>query len=270
MCGRFTLTLPTYEGLAETLGVPFDPEVAALYRPRYNVAPTDLHFVLREKEGVKSIVPAKWGLIPHFSKDARAAAKHINARGETVARLPAFRGAFERRRCAVPADGFFEWKATEHGKAPIWFHAESGELLLFAGLYERWNDPTTGALVRTFSIVTTAANDLVAPVHDRMPVVLAREDVEAWIAGAPAEASRLIRPAPLERLVATPVSTRVSSVKNDDPACLAPPDETATPAAPAKRSRAAAKEHGRDASRKKATTTDDLPLFRTGNVAKPH
>jgi putative SOS response-associated peptidase YedK len=229
MCGRFTLTLPDYGTLARTLGVEVDPELAALYRPRYNVAPTDVHVVLRAKGGRREVVLARWGLVSSWAPDRSGAAKQINARSETAAQKPAFRDAFERRRCVVPADGFFEWAGPKGKRRPIWYHPAEGGLLRLAGLYESWRDPATGERERTFTILTTDANALVAPVHDRMPAVLLPADVDAWLGGPPgteaegAEAARsLLRPAPPELLVATPVSPRVNAVGNDDPGCLAP------------------------------------------------
>ena len=228
MCGRFTLTIPDHESLALALGVAPDPSSAELYRPRYNVAPTDAHWILRVKEGRRELLPAKWGLVNSWAKDASGAARQINARIETARSRPAFRGAFERRRCVVPADGFFEWAGEKKARRPIWYHPRDG-LMLLAGLYESWRDPRSGTWQRTFSIVTTPANDLVAPVHDRMPAILTSEDVEAWLepveegdTEALVALQRRLRPAPPDALVATAVSPRVNSVKNDDPECLTP------------------------------------------------
>src|SRR5262245_15464301 len=213
MCGRFTLTIPDYESLARALGVAGDPSGAELYRPRYNVAPTDSHWILREKEGRRELLPAKWGLVNSWAKDASGAARQINARVETARTRPAFREAFERRRCIVPADGFFEWSGEQKARRPIWYHAAEGGLLRFAGLYESWRDPRSDTWQRTFSILTTSANDVVAPVHDRMPAILRPEDEEAWLgpvgekdAGALAELQQRLKPAPLEAIVATRVS----------------------------------------------------------------
>jgi putative SOS response-associated peptidase YedK len=226
MCGRYTLTTPDYDTLARALGVVVDPELAALYRPRYNVAPTTLCLVVRDATGGREIVRARWGLVNSWSKDRSVGAKQINARSETAADKPAFRAAFAKRRCVVPADGFYEWQGPKGARQPVWFHAPGGDLLAFAGLYESFDDPSTGERERTFTILTTGPNARVAPVHDRMPAVLAPADVEAWLApGTEAAAARaLLRPAPDGLLVATLVSSRVSSVGNDDPGCLAPPE----------------------------------------------
>jgi putative SOS response-associated peptidase YedK len=226
MCGRYTLTTPDYDTLARALGVVVDPELAALYRPRYNVAPTTVCLVVRERDGGREIVRARWGLVNSWAKDRSAGPKQINARSETAPDKPAFRAAFAKRRCVVPADGFYEWQGAKGARQPIRYHAPDGGLLAFAGLYESWDDPSTGERERTFTILTTAANELVAPVHDRMPAVLAPGDVPAWLAADTdaARARALLGPAPAGVLVATPASPRVNAVGNDDPGCLAPPE----------------------------------------------
>jgi putative SOS response-associated peptidase YedK len=228
MCGRFTLTRKDFEELAGTLDAEARPEYAALYRPRYNIAPTDQHWLLRQKQEQRQLLPAKWGLVNAWAKDAKGAARQINARAETALNSRAFRDAFVERRCAVPADGFFEWAGTKEARQPIWFHPPSGDLLLFAGLYESWLDPDTSEWQRTFTILTTAANETVAPVHDRMPVILPPDGVEEWLFVPSQDRERhaqalaaLLRPAAPGALVATEVSRRVNSVANDDEACLA-------------------------------------------------
>jgi len=229
MCGRFTLTRRDLEGLAATLDAEVRPEYAALYRPRYNIAPTDEHWVLRQKQEQRQLLPARWGLVNSWAKDAKGAARQINARSETALKSRAFHDAFIERRCAVPADGFFEWIGVKEARRPVWFHAPHDELLLFAGLYESWRDPATSEWRRTFTILTTDANATVEPVHDRMPVILPPEHVDEWIfvpsqePGKHAERlAALLRPAEAGVLVATEVSRRVNSVANDDEACLAP------------------------------------------------
>jgi putative SOS response-associated peptidase YedK len=172
----------------------------------------------------RQILPAKWGLVNTWAKDAKRAAKQINARAETVATNPAFRDAFTKRRCVVPADGFFEWIGAGAARQPIWFHRPDGKLILFAGLYESW-PATPDNWQRTFTIITTTPNRLVEPIHDRMPVILAGEAVDYWL--DPREEhtdtlKKLLVPAPEETLVKVSVSQRVNSVKNDDPGCLEP------------------------------------------------
>ncbi len=244
MCGRFTLIVPTYEVLAQALGIVPNAEQAALYRPRYNVAPTDPHWVLRLRHHTRELVGARWGLVPSWSKRVDQGGRPINARAESIETKPVFRDSFARRRCVVVADGFFEWQKNGKERQPLWFTPRSGGLLFLAGLDARWVDPETSEVMRTFTIVTTVANDLVAPVHDRMPVILAPTDVDTWMTdrddrssapgiarGVTDEIRALLRPAPADSLVATPVSKRVGSVKNDDLGCIAPLDDRTEPIA---------------------------------------
>jgi putative SOS response-associated peptidase YedK len=204
MCGRFTLTVATLDELCALLGVPPDAEAGAVFRPRYNVAPTDTHIILHE-DGRRRLAPAIWGL-------DTSGKPQINSRAEK---------ALTQTRCIVPADGFFEW--TSKGE-PIWYHRKDGGLLLLAGLYAR----DRGGL--RFSILTTSANDLVAPVHDRMPAILLPEQLDAWLGRTPiAKLRELLTPAPAEWLCATEVSQRVNSVKNDDAACLEPTPQKPAP-----------------------------------------
>lgn len=214
------------EMLAAQLGVPI--ESLTDYRPRYNIAPTDPHWIVRTKYEDREILPARWGLVNHWMTDRKQAFKNINARAETVRKTPAFRQAFAERRCVVPADGFFEWTGPKENRQPIWFHRPDGGLILFAGLYESWK-PSPDEWERTFTIITTNANDLVTPIHNRMPVILEDDAVDDWLYArqSPESLIELLRPAPEEMLVATPVSARVNSVKNDDPEVLDPPEEPA-------------------------------------------
>jgi putative SOS response-associated peptidase YedK len=229
MCGRFTLTLPDATSLARALGAVIDAESAALYRPRYNVAPSDLHPILRSRSRAggpgRELVVARWGLVNHWQTGARPARCPINARSETLRTSRAFRGAFERRRCVVPADGFFEWTGPKSARRPIWFHRPDGGLLHLAGLYESWQPgEADGPRERTFTVLTTAANDVVAEVHDRMPVVLRTEQLDRWLDDERAGPDLVdwLAPTPHDALVGREVSPRVSAVKNDDPTCLEP------------------------------------------------
>jgi putative SOS response-associated peptidase YedK len=227
MCGRYTLTVPTFESLAALLGVPFDPVLAAMYKPRYNVAPTDSQVIVRIEDGEQRFAIARWGLVPRWSSDARGGAKNINARSETVATKPSFRDPFKRTRCLVPADGFYEWMpgaTTKAPRTPHWFHPSNGGLWLFAGLFDDYRDASTGTALRTFTILTTAANDVVAPVHDRMPVILSDESARTWLAprATPDALEAILKPLSNERVASRVVNARVGSVKNDDAACLEP------------------------------------------------
>ena len=136
MCGRYTLTYRKAELLAEHLGVSVDS--LGDYSPRYNVAPTQRHWIVRMEHEDHEVLPARWGLINHWAKDSMVGYRQINARAETLSQRPAFREAFKKRRCVVPADGFYEWTGSKGARQPIWFHREDGGLLLFAGLYESW------------------------------------------------------------------------------------------------------------------------------------
>lgn len=229
MCGRFTLTYRDHERLAAELGVP--AESLEGYRPRYNIAPTDEHWIVRTQYEDREALPARWGLVNFWMKDRKSAFKSINARAETVQTSRAYREAFKERRCVVPADGFFEWTGPKEARMPIWFHRPDGGLIYFAGLYESWR-PTPDEKERTFTIITTTPNELMAPIHDRMPVILTDETIEEWTYARqePDALMELLRPAPDDVLTATAVSPRVDSVKNDDPECLLPPDETGSPA----------------------------------------
>jgi putative SOS response-associated peptidase YedK len=176
----------------------------------------------------RTVLPAKWGLVNFWAKDAKRAAQQINARAETLAKSNAFREAFAQRRCVVPADGFYEWEGTAAARRPIWFHREDGGLIYFAGLYESWQ-PQPEQWQRTFTIVTTEPNGLIAPIHNRMPVVLPADLVDIWLDPQEEDLEKLqklLRPAAEDALVARRVSQRANSVKNDDPACIEPVEET--------------------------------------------
>ncbi|MEX0785267.1 MAG: SOS response-associated peptidase [Dehalococcoidia bacterium] len=219
MCGRFTLTRQEAAELAAELGVPIESLPA--YRPRYNIAPTDDHWIVRTKYEDRELLPAKWGLVNSWAKDARRAAAQINARAETLTTRSAFKEAFAKRRCVVPADGFFEWVGPKNARQPVWFHRPDRGLILFAGLYEYWQQGADDWL-RSFTIVTTDANATVEPIHDRMPVILSDEAADVWmLPGArPEDALDLLVPAPEDALIATRVSPRANSVKNDDAGVL--------------------------------------------------
>jgi len=228
VCGRFTLTYPDRERLAAELGVPVDQLPESEYRPRYNIAPTDRHWILRQRREDRQLLPARWGLINTWSRDRGQAARQINARCESIDRLRPFRDAFRRRRCVVPADGFFEWVGSKEARRPFWLHRPDGGLLLFAGVYESWQ-PAPGEWERTFTIITSPPNSVVGRIHDRMPVILLDAAVEEWLYEGQTDVDalkRLLLPAPEELLAVTAVSARVNSVKNDDPSCLEPaPDQ---------------------------------------------
>jgi putative SOS response-associated peptidase YedK len=222
MCGRFTITRRDGNSLAAELGIPEGSFVD--YRPRYNIAPTQPHFIVRIKYENREVTPATWGLVRSGSTDASQAAKHINARSESVESLSTYRDAFLKRRCIVPADGFFEWTGAKAARTPTWFHREDAGLMLFAGLYEAWQK-VPGVWETTFTILTTSANALIASYHDRMPVILADRDADDWMdprLPEPRALKRLLVPAPGDLLTATPVSPEVNHVDNDSPDLLIP------------------------------------------------
>ena len=234
MCGRFTLTRHNLREVATLLEAELTDELAAAYRPRYNVAPTNLHWLLVDEAGRRQLVLGRWGFPIPFGPRKNDPVGLINARSETAARKPTFRNAFARTRCAVVADGFYEWSGPRGRRAATWFHSPSQELLLFAGLWREQADPETGEVERRFTILTTQANAVIEPCHARMPAILAPASVTPWLAPAPATQGREqlqrfaqklgehLRPADNALLRATPVSPRVGNVRNDDPACIEP------------------------------------------------
>lgn len=228
MCGRFTLTTNDYDAVANALEAVLAEADAVSYRPRYNVAPGDRHFIVAREGDERRMLPATWGLPRRDGAGGRPEG-HINARAETAHVRPAFRDAFVRGRCVIPSDGFYEWTGPRDRRLPLWYHPPEG-LIALAGLFAEHVLPHTGEVQRRFAILTTEANALVAPVHDRMPVILSPADVDAWLrpcspADLEAEQARLralLRPAPEDLLVATEVSARVNKVAHDDPACIVP------------------------------------------------
>lgn len=217
MCGRLALPFcPT------DLVAPFDLDEWADFVPRWNVAPgADISVVRRSPEGRRVLHLLRWGLVPHWAKDAAIGAKLNNARGETVAEKPSFRDAFRRRRCLIPASGFFEWKAGGGVRQPYYISHASGEPLALGGLWESWRAPD-GSILRTVCIVTTGPNEVMAPIHDRMPVIVAPADRQAWLEAPADEAAHLVAPAPDEGLRAWPVSRRVNRSIDDDPGLIEP------------------------------------------------
>jgi putative SOS response-associated peptidase YedK len=222
MCGRFTLKVDPgtlYEALE--LG-----EMPEKLEPRYNIAPSQPVAVITDP-AARRVEWFRWGLIPSWAKEASIANKLINARAETVAEKPSFRSAFAQRRCLVLADGFFEWqkrsKAQGGGSQPYYFRLASGDPFAFAGLWELWRDPE-GEMVHSCTIVTCAANELVAPVHERMPVILNEEALWRWLEpDASKEALHaLLHPYPEAGMVTYPVSSLVNSPQHDSPECVEP------------------------------------------------
>lgn len=243
MCGRATLSNHDLNDVLEELDAEFSTEDASLFRPRYNIAPSDTHWIVEAKGDRRVLVPAMWGYLASASSRLL-----INVRGEQVASGGGFRRAFDARRCVMVTDGFFEW---DQRRMPYWYHRPDGGLILMAGLSQAPGAEPPGARGRAgghasaeghastkeqtgprfprFTVLTTRPNQLVAQVHNRMPVIIPPDRLDLWLTAEPAAAGRLIAPAPEDALVATAVSRRVNSVKNDDPGCLTPAATTDAP-----------------------------------------
>jgi putative SOS response-associated peptidase YedK len=194
--------------------------------PSWNVAPTDPLPVVRydKRAGERSLDVMRWGLVPFWAKDTKVGFANINAKAEGIEGKPAFREAFQRRRCLVPVDNFYEWKRTATGKQPYAIALADRRLMALAGLWETWRSPA-GERVRSFAIVTTTPNELCAEIHNRMPVVLEPVAWRAWLGEEPADSpdlKALLAPYPSEEMVAWPVSPRVGNVKNNDPSLIEP------------------------------------------------
>lgn len=217
MCGRFTLHHKAVE-VAEAFEL---PEVPSL-EPRYNIAPSQPVFAVRSGMHGREGVFVRWGLIPSWAADATIGYKLLNARSETILEKPSFRTAFLRRRCLIPADGFYEWRLVAGRKQPMHFRLNDERLFALAGLWEQWQSPE-GVPVLSCTILTTAANDLIRPVHDRMPVILPRTHYAEWL-GAKTDAATLISwltAWPANEMCVVEANPRVNQVRNEGPGCLA-------------------------------------------------
>jgi putative SOS response-associated peptidase YedK len=210
------------------------------HQPRYNIAPSQEALVVavgaRADERLARMM--RWGLVPPWAADASIGHRLINARGETAASKPAFRAAMRSRRCLVPADGFYEWLKRGRGRMPHLFHMRDGRPFAFAGLWERWKPPGGDAL-ESFTILTTDANELVRPVHDRMPVIVPAADYARWL-DPDADAERVadvMMPFPAEAMTCRPVSTVVNSPQSEGPRCHQPPEALDVPGKGRARSR---------------------------------
>jgi putative SOS response-associated peptidase YedK len=219
MCGRYTLT-SSPEALRALFRYAEHPNFPA----RFNIAPAQPIAIVRLVEGQRHFALVRWGLLPSWVKDPKTFSLLINARGESVAEKPAFRAALKRRRCLIPADGFYEWQAAGDRKRPFYVRAKSGEPLAFAGLWEAWTGPN-GEELDTAAIVTTRANRTLSPIHDRMPVIVPPEAFDLWLNTNEVDATTaaaLIAPAPDNLLEAYEISTAVNRIANDNPKLLEP------------------------------------------------
>jgi putative SOS response-associated peptidase YedK len=220
MCGRFTL-FEADKVLSREFGVSGIPPLS----PRYNIAPSQPVAAVRATpagEG-RELAFLRWGLIPSWSKDPAIGNRLINARAETAQEKPSFRSAFRRHRCLIPTNGFYEWQRLERGKQPYFVRMRDGQLFAFAGLWDRWESPDKG-VIETCTILTTAANTVLAPIHDRMPVILPPMEYARWLDPAlrdPDSLAPLLVPFPPEEMLAFPVSPRVNAPTVDDEKCIA-------------------------------------------------
>jgi putative SOS response-associated peptidase YedK len=249
MCGRFTLRAP-----ASTIAEQFQVLDIQTFEPRFNVAPTQPVAAVRlpPESGRRQFAWLKWGLVPSWVKDPAIGNRLINARAETLAEKPAFRAAFRQRRCLVVADGFYEWRRTGGCKQPYFIRLHDERPFAFAGLWESWEGKTApgrtvpgtvfatdlfssqslsaktvpgAVLLETCTLITTGPNELMEPIHDRMPVILSPADYDRWLDPAIHEPDKLLpllRPYPADAMLAVPVSVRVNNPKNDDAECVAP------------------------------------------------
>jgi len=220
MCGRFALRMPP-----KTVQQHFDlPETIDL-PSRYNIAPSRAVAAIRQLPGKKSrqLDLLRWGLIPHWAKDMKIGYRMINARAETLAEKPAFRTAFRKRRCLIAADGFYEWRHEGKKKQPFFIHMKDETVFAFAGLWERWRSPD-GETVESCTIITTSANKLISKIHDRMPVILNRDQYETWLTDSTPQdqLQQFLIPCAAAEMEAYRVGSTVNSPKNDTPECIQP------------------------------------------------
>ena len=220
MCARYRLSRRK-----QLIQEYFDTADEVDWEPRYNIAPSQNVGIIRQDRAKpeRHLSLARWGLIPYWAKDPSIGYKLINARSETVTSKPAFREAFESRRCLIPADGFYEWKPAVKGKQPFHFGLQDDSLFAFVGLWDRWKD-ASGQVVESCSILTTTPNSLLAEVHDRMPVILRPEVYDLWLdADRRVDALRqMLKPYDAKQMRRYAVSPRVNDVANDDPQCSQP------------------------------------------------
>ncbi|GMU66122.1 MAG: DUF159 family protein [Acidobacteriota bacterium] len=220
MCGRYVLSVPG-DLLASAFGLEEVPELT----PRYNVAPSQVMPIVRgTEEGGRELAYARWGLVPHWAKEVAIGNRLINARAEGLADKPSFRDSFKRRRCLIPANGFYEWQKVGPKKQPWLLRLAGGAPFAFAGLWSSWSDPESRESLETFAIVTTEPNPLAARIHDRMPVILPDAARTAWLDPRTGRERLLglLVAYPAAEMEAFPVSTRVNSPANDDAACVEP------------------------------------------------
>lgn len=219
MCGRAVIISPI-EVIAEEFGID-NPRMTV--KPSYNISPSQNMLAVIKQESRK-LMTCKWGFIPSWAKDPAIGHKMINARAETIATKPAFRSSYKKHRCLIVADGFYEWKKTEHGKVPYFIHLKSGKPFGFAGIYSRWTSDK-GESIDTCSIITTSANELIETVHDRMPVIISKESMESWLDTDMTDEgilSSMLKPYPSEEMELYQISKMVNDPKHNSPDLLEP------------------------------------------------
>jgi putative SOS response-associated peptidase YedK len=219
MCGRYTY----FVGEFADLKVPFALNELPQFKPRYNIAPGQQAPVIAITGNEDAIEMFKWGLVPSWAKDPAIGNRMINARAETLAEKPSFKRLLKSRRCLVLANGFYEWRKEGKRKVPMYFKLKSDKSFTFAGLWDRWKQPD-GKILNTYTIVTTEPNELLARVHNRMPVLLANQDALDWLncEGEIAHALSLLKPCAARQMEGYDVSTLVNNPHNDSPSCVAP------------------------------------------------
>ena len=225
MCGRFAFWI-TRKRLKEEFDLPGPEDALPEIPPRYNIAPgTDIAAVRNLPDKPRELAMLRWGLIPSWAKDKKTGYRMINARAESVMKKPAFRNAFRYRRCLIPASGFYEWQKRDGKKQPWFITLRDTDLFAFAGLWERWKNPENESeVIESCTIITTDSNELVRPLHNRMPVVLERPDYERWLSRQTPDRdlAALLRPLPSSKMTAWPVTPKVNSPANDSPECVKP------------------------------------------------
>jgi putative SOS response-associated peptidase YedK len=213
MCGRYSL-----HSNPEVIALLFGLAEVPACQPRYNIAPTSQVLVVRQEGDLRGATMVKWGLVPRWAKDPAMGARMNNARAETVAEKPSFREAYRKRRCLIPANGFYEWKLENGLKQPYYIHPAGADLFAFAGLWEQWRD------LQTCAIITTEANEKMAAVHDRMPVIVSPAEYPAWLSDASYEKVTL-RPCPDAAIAIHRVSRAVNNARTDVPGLIEPDEE---------------------------------------------
>lgn len=222
MCGRFSLKAADVQKIAKRFDAKPTVSLSAEVKPRYNIAPSQQVLVVKAVGSERELVQMKWGLIPHWAKDPAIGNRLINARAETLAEKPAYRDAFKTRRCLVPCDAFYEWKAIGAGKQPFAFALPGDELFALAGLWEEWVNPEGDERVESVVLITTTPNRVVSAVHDRMPVILRPDEESDWLTAPPHAAAKLLKPYEGE-MKRHEVSQRLNTAAFDDASLLLPP-----------------------------------------------